>query len=68
MRIVEITISLAGIACNDDDGDLGEIIWIPVEDSYFLVVPFTAGTEGSYGSDSSPTERLTGVVKAQEAD
>lgn len=48
------------VDCADDGGDLEEDIAAGPGNRYFLVVPFNAASEGSYGADSAGVERPRG--------
>ncbi len=48
--------------CTDDLHDLQEKIAMPPGNRYFLLVPLTAGSEGSYGTNSSGVERARGAA------
>lgn len=43
--------------CSDDGGDRSEEIAPAAGDTYYLVVPLAAASEGSYGTDSNGAER-----------
>jgi hypothetical protein len=43
--------------CGDDGGDLTEEVHPASGDAYYLVVPYSAAAEGSYGTDSLGAER-----------
>lgn len=49
--------SHGAIDCSDGGSDLREEIQPGLGDTYYLVVPLRTGDEGSYGTDSSATER-----------
>jgi predicted transcriptional regulator len=48
--------------CTDDGHNLRETIAMPAGNRYFLVVPLTTGSEGSYGTDSAGNERPRGTA------
>jgi hypothetical protein len=48
--------------CSDSGGDLEETITPAAGDTYYLVVPLKANTEGSYGLDSDGDERPRGTA------
>lgn len=49
------------IDCYDDGGDLEEVVEFASGDTYYLVVPHSVVSEGSFGTDSSSTERSRGI-------
>ena len=53
------------IDCHDDGDDLTEAVAMPAGNAYFLVAPSNAGTEGSYGRNSSGVERPRAVPPCQ---
>jgi len=50
------------IDCSDDGGDLEESVLSAAGDRYYLVVPLSGSSEGSYGLDSQGGERPTGLA------
>jgi len=53
------------VDCSDDGADFEEQIIPDAGNRYFLVVPLDAADEGSYGADSSATERPAGDTTCQ---
>jgi hypothetical protein len=52
--------SHTALDCTDNAHDLAETIAMPGGNRYFLIVPLTAGAEGSYGTNANGVERPRG--------